>query len=402
MDQFKIDRIDKRVSFIIAFQFIILGIKNAMVTGIPFLYDVNSTLNVVLVGMVFVLYVYSFFIQKHRSAYVGMTLLWLFAIVSILITYLIYPQNIPFWKEYELRFLIVILPTCYLISKLQTFEYLKRNMTFGSYFLTFAIVVFALSVFIIGHIVVSEHVTYSMSMANVAMLAIMWQLRAYLKENNKMAAFFAIIGLIVLVLYGSRNQLLAIMAYVIFHIIGNTRQKSAGITIVAFVTLIVVVFFKDILLFFSGIIEYFGLGSRTLSLLSEGGIDESTQIRLDTHEKLKNLLFSNPLVGLGVSGDEANVGELAHSLFYSIWCTYGLFLGSVFLLIVLIYCFNAHKQSTGLNHQIFVMYFCMVFPRAFTGGDMWGSDVFWVLMGICFMILNQHNRLKTKRIRNAV
>ena len=390
MNQFQVDRVDKRVSFIVSFQFVVLGMKNALVTGVPFLYDINSTLNKLLVGIVLVLYVYSSLIMIRRRTYIGMTLLGLFALTSILFTYLFYPQNIIFWKEYELRFLIVLLPTCYLISKLYTLEYLKDYMTIGSYFLTFSIVGFAFAVYTIGHTIISEYTTYSMSMANVAMLAIMWQLRAFLKDNNKMAVFFSLIGLVVLLLYGSRNQLLAITAYVVFHIIGNTKKKSTGLAIVVIASLIVVFFFKDILLFMSSLFERFGLGSRTLSLLSAGGIDESTQIRIDTHQKLKSLIISNPLIGLGISGDEANVGELAHSLFYSIWCTYGLFIGSVFLMVVLVWCYKAHKQSAGLNHQIFVMYFCMVFPRAFSGGDMWGSDVFWVLMGICFMILNQH------------
>lgn len=391
-----IDKVDKRVSIIVAFQFVVLGMKNALVTGVPFLYEINGTLNKLLVGTVLILYIYSFFLMIRRRAYIGMTLLGAIAIISILFTYLFYPQNISFWKEYELRFLIVILPTCYLISKLNTLEFLKKYMTIGSYFLTFSIVGFAFAVYTIGHTILGEYSTYSMSMANVAMLAIMWQLRAFLKEKNKLAAIFAVVGLIVLVLYGSRNQLLAISTYVIFHIIGNTKQKSTGVAMVAIAALFLIVFFKDILLFASGIFEHFGLGSRTLSLLSAGGIDESTQIRIDTHEKLKNLIFSNPLTGLGIAGDEANVGELAHSLFYSIWCTYGLVLGSVFLLIVLIWCYNAHKHASGLNHQIFVMYFCMVFPRAFSGGDIWGSDVFWVLVGICFMILNQKKTISVQ------
>ena len=390
--QSQIDKIDRRVSFIITFQFIALGIKNTLINAVPYLYNMNNSLNILLLGLVCVLYTYSLFILYHRRTYSGVRILSSLAVISIIFTYVFYPQNIPFWKEYELRFIIILLPSFYLISKLYTLEYFKNYMTRGSYFLTVALVVFAVFVSLIGHTVRDMYTTYSMSMANVAMLSIMWQLRAFLKEKNKVAFVCSIIGSIVLVLYGSRNQLLAITAYIVFHILGNSKYKIVGFSIVSVSVIFIVAFFKNILFFVLTIFERFGLNSRTIYLLIEGGIDESTQVRLDTYSKLNNLLFKNPLVGLGISGDEAKIGELAHSLYYSIWSTYGLFLGSIIILFIIILCIKSLRKSSGLHHQILVLYMCMVFPRSITGGDIWGNAVLWVLLGICFMILNTRKR----------
>lgn len=384
--------VDKKVSFILAFQFVFIGIKNVLVSAVPFLYQVNEVLNLLLLGIVCILYVYSFFLLRKRNVYIGMLFLGLLVLLSILSTYLFFPENWVFWQQYQMRFLIIIFPSCYLISKLRTLDYFKNYMYLGSYLITVSLVLYAIVVQIIGHSVLSEYSTYSMSMANVAMLGIMWQLREVFKEKSKTALLYAMIGMIVLLLFGSRNQLLAIFAYGILHIIGDSKYKILGFFTLIILAVIVAMFHKEILASIMELCSRWDINSRTIALLLEGGIDESTQIRLDTYAMLRKIIFRNPLIGLGIAGDEANVGELSHSLYYSIWTTYGLFFGTVFILIVLYWCLKGLSKSNGLAHQILVMYMCMVFPRSFTGGDMWGSDVFWVMLGLCFMIIKSSRK----------
>ena len=379
--------VDKKVSFILAFQFIIIGIKNVLVSAVPFLYEVNESLNIVLLGAVCILYLYSLFLLRKRGTALGMLFLVFLVFFSILWTYLLFPENWRFWQQYQLRFLILLFPSCYMISKLCTLEYFKKYMYHGSYLITVSLVLYAIVVQMIGHSVLNQYSTYSMSMANVAMLGIMWQLREVFKEKNIKALIFAFVGSVVLLLFGSRNQLLALVAYFIVHILSQSKCKVLSLSFIVFTFVLVSLFFREIMTWAVEFCNNIGVSSRTITLLLEGGIDDSTQVRLDTYAKLKELIFSNPFIGLGIAGDEAHVGEMSHSLYYSIWTTYGLFFGSSFMIVIFYWCTKALKKSVGLPHQVLVMYMCMVFPRSFTGGDIWGSDVFWVLLGLCFMII---------------
>ena len=126
------------------------------------------------------------------------------------------------------------------------------------------------------------------------------------------------------------------------------------------------------------------------------------QNRIIAQNSLKDLLFANPFVGLGICGDEANVGEMSHNLYYSIWSTYGLLGGTLIILSIIYWCFKSLKRAKGLQHQILVMYMCMVFPRSFTGGDIWVSDVFWILLGICFMVLRSRPKSSIVRCSNNI
>ena len=115
--------------------------------------------------------------------------------------------------------------------------------------------------------------------------------------------------------------------------------------------------------------------------------------RSDIHNQVWELINESPIFGTGICGDEANMHEMAHSLYLSILCTYGIIIGFMFITFILIKTCRALKHSSGLNHQILVLFICMVFPRGFTGGDIWQSDVFWQLMGIIFMINTNYKRM---------
>ena len=123
--------------------------------------------------------------------------------------------------------------------------------------------------------------------------------------------------------------------------------------------------------------------------------------RNDIHNEIRKLIWNEPILGSGVCGDEANIGEMAHSLYLSIFVTYGVIIGTLFLIAIAVLCFKALKKARGLEHQILVMYLCLVLPRGFTGGDMWTSDVFWWLMGIAFMILSNKQRIRRNAISNT-
>lgn len=395
------DRTDKLVSLCVALQVTLLGCKNVLVQGVPFLYDVNDKLNVIILGLITPLYIYSFFIIKARAISREAKFFWKFILLTIIVNPLLFPMNIPLISSIALRGIVVLLMTCYLLSKLNTLVHIQHYMLLGTYVMTASCILFVFLMNSIGHTTGSDWSTYSMPMSNVAMWAIMWQLHAYFKQGNKWALFAALICFAVLFSYGARNCLLAIAAYLLiffFYKVRRGRTNTSQVLFLCSVAFFVVcaVFWHTILVATAAFLDNMGISGRAIyTLLDSDDIDDLTTGRSAIHDRLIQLIWEHPLLGMGICGDEANMGELAHSLYLNIFSTWGIIFGSVFFLALIRWTILGLKSAKGLGHELLVLLMCMVYPRGFSGGDIWVSDVFWWMMGIIFMILS--NSIRTKR-----
>lgn len=387
------ESIDKKVSLFIALQVTLMGAKNILVQGVPFLFNINDKLNLIIVSIVSVLYLYALLLISKRKTCSSAKLFALFIMASIGFTLVVFPQNTAYMGQYYLRWIVVFFMTAMLISKLKTFEWLSHYMLVGSFFITFSGVLYAFFISLFGHSTTSDWSAYSMSMSNVVMLSVMWQLHAFFKKKNNISLLFAVAGLAVIIMYGSRNPLIAIFLYsfILFYDRTKTyRSASSSIKMFILIGLLVFggVFWRSILLAIASLLDSFGIQSRSIWMLLNADTNDFSTGRDDIHKDISGLIWEHPLLGTGICGDEANMDELAHSLYLSIYITYGVIIGTFFLTAVIILCIKALKRAKGVEHQVLVMYLCLVFPRGFTGGDLWVNDIFWWLMGIVFMILS--------------
>ena len=366
---------NKLISFVVAFQVIAQGCKNILVQGFPFFYEINDMLNVVIMGGSLLMYVYALLTTGRLRIPVQTIAVLFFVGMTYLFTYMFFSQNAKYIQLTILKTLVTCFFTFLLVSKLSTFEYLCKYFTKGSFLITLSGVLYAEIISVIGHSTTSDWSTYSMTMSNVLLLSVLWQLNAYFDSKNKLALIAAIIGSVV--------------------IFNSKRKSSSGVAIklffVSFV-LIVLFFFKEILAFVGGMLDSFGLSSRTLYYLINADTEDITTGRAEIHGKLWDIVLNDPFLGLGVAGDEVAIQELAHSMYLSIFVTYGMILGSLVILYLFSQTIKGICRTSGLNHDIIIMYVCLVFPRSFTGGDIWANDSLWFLMALIISSLRQRKR----------
>ena len=392
---------NKLISFVVAFQVIAQGCKNILVQGFPFMYIINDMLNIVIMGGALLMYMYAFFSTSQlRVPSQAIGILWIVGFTYSL-TFTLCPQNIQIIQPTILRTLIACFFTFLLVSKLTTFEYLQKYFTKGSYLITLCGVMYAGIISMIGHSTTSDWNTYSMTMSNVLLMSVLWQLNDYFENKNKLPLISSFIGMLIIFLYGSRNPFLAIVFFICIKVLFNRtgKQTSGGGLKFLFVSLAIIVlsYFKDILIFVAGVLDSFGLGSRTLYYLMNSDTEDITTGRAEIREKLWNVILDNPFLGHGVAGDEVVIDELAHSMYLSIFITYGLIFGCIVILFIASMTIKGIRRTKGLNHTIIIMYVCLVFPRSFTGGDIWLNDYLWFMMALIISALNQikiNNSLK--------
>lgn len=384
---------NKLISFVVAFQVIAQGCKNILVQGFPFFYGINDMLNMVIMGGALLMYLYALLSTRKLKVPSHSVRILCFVGLTYLFTYTLCPQNAKFIQPTILRTLVACFFTFLLVSKLTTFDYIQKYFTNGAYLITLSGVMYAGIITMIGHSTTSDWSAYSMTMSNVLLVSVLWQLNDFFENKRNLPLFASIIGMAVIFMYGSRNPFLAIVFFICIKILFNRdgNRSSSRFLKLLFISFVLVVLtcFKEILIFVSSTLESYGLGSRTLYYLLNADTEDITTGRSDIHEKLWNVIFDNPLIGHGVAGDEVVINELAHSMYLSIFITYGLVLGSIIILYLASMTIKGIRRTTGLNHSIVVLYVCLVFPRSFTGGDIWSNDYLWFMLALIISALNQ-------------
>lgn len=390
------DKRNKIISFAVCGQVTLIGIKNMLVHALPIVYEKNEILNIILLLIVACVYLYT--IGTDRQALkINKKIFGIVAFIfaSFVFTIVFFNENVPYIVGYLPRIIPYCFLTWYLITKLTSLQWIEWYMKRFSLIIICVAVMAAFFIFRQGHITTSVNVTYSMSLSYVAMVGVMWYLKEYFETDKLRYFLIAGVGILVIIMYGARNPLLAIGSYLAISVPRKGLDKTKGkkrikYWLLCIVGLTVVLFFERFLTIIGNILQSFGVFSRTVALLSSGTI--STSGRDVIHSLLSSVLNQHPILGLGIFGDEVALSRLgmtqsAHSLYLSIFSSYGYFLGGAILIALIALCIKALKKANTHEREILLLYMCMVWPRGFTGGDIWGSDVFWWMFGLVLVVL---------------
>lgn len=392
---------DKSISFATCFQVTIIGIKNALVQGIPFLYARNSALNRLLFVLVALVYICALAKDGRRFLRIRSLSFFIaaFSAFFMMLSAFLFPGNGKVIMSWMPRMLPYCFITFLMISELRTLEWIEHYMTRFSYIIIIFSLLSAFYIHKIGHITMSAWSTYSMPLSYTAMIAVMWLLFTFFQNWSIAAAIFAAIGLLVIITYGSRNPLLAISSYIVIQTFRYARsmkvpkRKRLLYFAVSVLFAFCLIFWRMVVSLLVNLLSIFTLKSRTLSLLSESKV--SLTGRDVIHAKMFSLLSQHPITGVGIGGDENLIHESAHGLYLGILVNFGYILGIVIIAFILVLSFIAFSKAKGIDKDIVLLYVCLVLPRGFTGGDLWTSDVFWWMMGICIVVLYSAKAVRT-------
>lgn len=386
---------DRYIAKAVCLQITLVGIKNMLVQAVPFLHARNTILNILLFLIVGVMYLNAF-LRMNKTITKRVFLVFCFIVMSFAMTAVLFPKNTPYIILELPRMLPYCFLTCFLISEMKDVGWIEYYMRKLTIIILFFSVISAVFIFRIGHITSSEWSTYSMPLSYVTMIPVMWLLHLYFEEENIKWLIGASIGMIVILAYGSRNPLLGIVTYIAVSVIrkvaSNRTTHKLKYIFLAFIGCIILLFWRDLLMLIGQLLSSINVSSRSISLLTKSTVDSSGRDVI--HNLLWTALNTHPFMGFGVLGDEVVLGEInqsAHGLYLSILSNYGYIVGTIILLIVFYWNYRALRISKNYSKELLIIYMCMVWPRGFTGGDVWTSDVFWWMIGIIMSILSARN-----------
>lgn len=361
----------------------------ALVQGIPSALSYNSLLIVVCTMCLVMYYLYVFFI-KHKcipKVNQGAVLTAVFVLITLAFTFVMWPENKRYMDPIGNTIFYEVCPFL-ILSMIRNVGAIYDPMVKASRVLIILCAISSIGIVGYGHTTVSAWSTYSMPLSYATLYAVMWLMCDFFNKRRTFTLVLIIVGVLILVIFGSRNPLLSVAAYIVFNAIKNKNGKSWEKAMLIIALVIILIYGNQILISFNSIVQSFGIKSRTLSLFVEQRYfaDDRTMI----HQNIFEVLNKNPL-GVGIAGDVAQTHEFTHGLYVSILCTYGYYIGTLVLLVLGAVLLKAYIKSSGQNRDIYVIYLLSVLPRGFTGGDIWSSDVFWWMLGIGISILYMKN-----------
>ena len=205
-----------------------------------------------------------------------------------------------------------------------------------------------------------------------------WQYGIYI-----IAAFL----LINLILKGTRGILLSVVvAIALIFLKGGAKSGTNGVkvAIVAICSVLIAVFFYDILEWLKDFLDAFGIDAyflEKIALLQERG--DITNGRNEIYRFSFEEIMKSPFFGHGLSTIYVNSGFriiYSHNFILQLMYDGGLLLTVPVLLIIgrAIYCAFTQEDKNESIFTLFFIVFCL--PRSFVSGDIWQNGFFWLFV----------------------
>ncbi len=220
------------------------------------------------------------------------------------------------------------------------------------------------------------------------------------KPNLANIATF-LVGFVLLFSLGCRGAFGCMLAFFIIMLLWFKKYKHPALTYTVFLTAgsLIIVFFYRIVDILGQIAANLGLSIRIFEKITSGEIFASSS-RDTILEQVWSKIVESPMLGNGIGADRNIIlNGYAHNIIYEFWLNFGIPLGSILLITVILMIFRAYFATKTNNEKVFlvIMVFCG-FVHLFMSGSYLTSANFFLLLGLCSKFISE-NKKQPYRIR---
>lgn len=223
----------------------------------------------------------------------------------------------------------------------------------------------------------------------------------YFFEKYQKIDFIAmIIGFVLLVSYGTRGPVMAIIIFAVAYIIFVKQTKNKIVTYLAVLTVVffVILFMDTIIDLLRQIVSSMGMSTRILDSFAEGEITDPNG-RDNINKTLLSVIKENPW-GLGVAADRAFTRSYAHNIVLELWVSFGVLGGSlIFGILIVLYLVALSKCKSSKEKTFVIALLCTnSFLKLFLSSSYLLEPHFFLLIGICVGIIRRSKEENTGEI----
>lgn len=222
-----------------------------------------------------------------------------------------------------------------------------------------------------------------------------------LRKFNIFGLFLSFAGFLVIIAFGARGPLVCyfffLSIYLIF-IVGLIKKRWVRIAIIVFA--ISIIFFLDnILVLLNEALSSHGVNTRIVDLFMQDEFiqnDSTLERRYLADATLKDI-SEHLFLGRGMAGDRyASGGGYCHNFVLEIWASYGVFLGTVLILSLLVLYVKALIRGNDNEKSLLLLLISSGFIKLFMSGTYIEEGLFFMAIGYSLNILRQHEIVRRK------
>ncbi len=214
------------------------------------------------------------------------------------------------------------------------------------------------------------------------------------KKPNILNFLGTAIGLLILLLYGTRGPLLIFIVFLAsqFIIVSNKYKRLLIILIVCIVAYLFVSNYMAILFALRDFVTRIGASTRIIDFAINGNMADGNG-REHINEYILEMIDNNPIFGYGIAGDRNRGFAYAHNILFELWVSYGIPLGTFLLggyLFIVIKSYIMEKNYF-IKDILIPALFAKGFLMLFLSGSYLINKEFFLLLGLSVSSLRYSN-----------
>lgn len=349
-----------------------------------------------LISLIYLFLFIGAFSSQKRWSYISP---WTFVIVfffflSILFTLLFHPECKPFLIErwpLDLKRVIpwFLIGTCFYADRI-SMETIGKWCTFGVLLMSAYLLVF-------NNQLDEMNGGYDMDSSYRLLLSTLITINYAFYSKNKWSIVASAIGLFFSLTMGTRGPVLIIVSFLIILFAQTLTIKGARkIWLISLLVLgglfISFIGITQIVTYVVDFLSGFGFSTRVFDMALQDEMFESLA-RKEIYDTLIGAMKENPFPH-GLYSEKLFGYFSAHNMYIEILYYYGVFLGAIILLILVLLPIISYRKSINpLAKQWILMFACFVFIKGFWGGRFLANETFFMI-GFCIKEIQLTNRIK--------
>lgn len=312
------------------------------------------------------------------------------AVLVTLINCVIFPKLNVYFYNTLIYFFSVCLTTYIICYQIRDYELLIKEITKISY------IIAALSFFLLIGIFTGlfhsfNNNVYSMGLGYSCIIpAIFLSIDAV--KNKRILSFVGVFFFAALIItVASRGPLVELFLFISFFLIRYLIKQKKYIkgTLLIVGIILLLVFYKDLLLLFGGVLQQRGLQNRVVRTMTTGSLFLSGRDEL--YGTLVPEIIKNPFGIRGINAEYAVLGIYAHNFIIELIYQFGLVIGGVIVFFVLwrvgktVFLKDIDNQKVVC---IGLMFACI--PQLFVSSSLWTNYIFWMWLAISSIQFKRH------------
>lgn len=264
--------------------------------------------------------------------------------------------------------LVFWLPVGIYVCSVKRMEILYHILLKTSYIITFLLVLCFL--FRNGAAVTGENASsYNMFFGYSMAFSSLFQLNEFFRTRKKVFLLLFLFQVVLILLYANRGALLSVGFFIIYKLIfdqESTVMKIIGITLIIIALAAVILYMQDLASAAVQLLRGYNIESRTLEKMALSELAES-----DARDELRaiamQMINERPILGWGIGGEcytmgmrysagsELSVGFSPHNGVLQHMLYFGVFLGNLVNILLILPLFKLHKIRDQYRHGLILI-----------------------------------------------